>query len=268
MSLPLPVSKKSRRPVHLAVLLLIFSLILSLAAPQGKVYASGDAWAAALSGIDTLYDGYTALETANKIEKLEIQSLRKDNAARLKQVNAAIKSIDKSKIDSLAAQSTALKSKHAPLLGQYSELGKQAAEARKRKDKKSADLLDLKRNKLKPSVEAAKLEMKKVKESLAAAKKQAASKAKLVKDALAPVSSLKKQVTAEHKSITAFNKTRSAAYKRYRSSIKSGNAITAAAEITLMYNQLGKIHGSQQKIYGWEKQISAAIKSAAAKLPS
>ncbi|MDO3410316.1 hypothetical protein QWJ34_11135 [Saccharibacillus sp. CPCC 101409] len=249
-------------------LLLSLCLVLPLFALPERTASAADAWVSALSGIDTMYDGYTALETANKIEKLEIQALRKDSAERLKSVNATVKTIDKAKIEKLAAAAAALQTKHAALLKQYSDLGKQASEARKRKDKKSADLLDLKRNNLKPSVEAAKLEIKNAKEALAAAKKQAAAKAKTVKDALVQVAAFKKQVTAENKSIAAFNKTRAASYKRYRSAVKSGNAITAAAELTLMYNQLGKIHGSQQKIYGWEKQIASAIKAAAGKLPS
>ncbi|WP_172254532.1 hypothetical protein [Saccharibacillus deserti] len=257
---------KSRFAVRLTALLLSLVLIFPFAAPPGR--ASAGAWASALSGIDALYDGYTALETANKIEKLEIQTLRKDSAVRLKSVNASVKAIDKSKIDRLNTEWTALKGKHAPLIRQYSDLGKQAAEARKRKDKKSADLLDLKRNKLKPSADAAKLELKKAQEALAFAKKQAAAKAKTVKDALAPAAALKKQVTAENKTIVSCNKTRAAAYKRYRSAVKQGNAITAAAELTLMYDQLRKIHASQRTIYGWEKQISAAIQSAASKLPA
>lgn len=261
------IEKKKRALSRLFPLLLAAVLILSVSLPA-RAQASGDTWAAALSGIDTLYDGYTALETVNKLEKQEIQSLRKDSAARLKEVNAAVKAIDKPKIDRLASEAAALKLRHASLIQQYSDLGKQASEARKRKDKKNADLLDLKRNKLKPSVDAAKLEIKNANEAVSAAKKQATAKAKTVKDMLVPVASLKKQVTAENKSIAAFNKTRAASYKRYRSAVKSGNAITAAAEMTMMYAQLGKIHASQQKIYGWEKQISAAVKSAATKLPS
>ncbi|MEJ8303257.1 hypothetical protein [Saccharibacillus sacchari] len=253
--------------LRLASVCLVAVLICTVSLPA-QAEASGNNWAVSLSAVDSLYDGYTALETANKLEKQEIQLLRKDSSARLQNVNSAIKAIDKSKIDTLTATAAALKTRYAPLLQQYSDLGKQAGDARKRKDKKNADLLDLQRNKLKPSVEAAKLEIKQANEALVAAKKQAKTKAQIVKDALLPVSSLKKQVTAENKSITAFNKTRAASYKRYRAAIKSGNAITAAAEITMMYTQLGKIHASQQKIYGWEKQISAAIKSAAAKLPA
>lgn len=258
----------SNRLVHrLTPLLLIVALVFSFPA-SGRASSAGDVWAAALSGIDALYDGYTALETANKIEKQAIQALRKDNEARLKTVNAAVKAIDKAKIDRLTADAAAAQNRHAALLKQYGDLGKQASDARKRKDKKNADLLDLQRNKLKPSVDAAKSEIAKAKEALASAKKQAAAKAQVVKNALTPVTALKKQVTAENKTIAAYNKTRAASYKRYRSSIKSGGAITAAAELTLMYTQLNKIHASQQKIYGWEKQIAAAIQSAAAKIPS
>ncbi len=257
----------NRLSYRLMPLLLIFALVFSFPA-SGRASAAGDGWAAALSGIDALYDGYTALETANKIEKQAIQALRKDSEARLKTVNASVKAIDKAKIDRLAADAVALPNRHAALLKQYADLGKQAADARKRKDKKNADLLDLKRNKLKPSVDAAKSEIAKAKEALASAKKQAAAKAQIVKNALTPVAALKKQVTAENKTIAAYNKTRAASYKRYRSSVKSGGAITAAAELALMYTQLDKIHASQQKIYGWEKQIAAAIQSAAAKIPS
>lgn len=259
-------SKKSL--FHRLIPLLLATVLTLTVSLPARAEAAGDAWTVALSGMDTLYDGYTALETANKLEKQAIQSLRKDSATRLKEVNAAVNAIDKPKIEQLAATAASLKLRHASLIQQYSDLGKQASDARKRKDKKNADLLDLKRNKLKPSVDAAKSEIKSANEALSAAKKQAAAKAKVVKDVLASVTSLKKQVTAENKSIAAFNKTRAASYKRYRAAVKSGNAITAAAELTMMYTQLGRIHASQQKIYGWEKQIAAAIKSAASKLPT
>ncbi len=258
----------SKHPFHrLLTLLLVLAVAFSFPF-AGRAAAAGDGWTAALSSIEMLYDGYTALETANKIEKQGIQSLRKDSEARLHTLNAAIKTIDKAKVDRLTADAAAVRSKHAALLKQYSDLGKQAAEARKRKDKKNADVLDLKRNKLKPSVDAAKSEIKHAKEALASAKKQAAAKAKTIRDALAPVTALKKQVTAENKSIAAYNQTRAASYKRYRAAVKSGAAITAAAELTLMYTQLDKIHVSQQRIYGWEKQILAAVQAAAAKLPA
>ncbi|OWA33346.1 hypothetical protein B9G55_21955 [Saccharibacillus sp. O16] len=256
----------SHRLLSLLLVAVIALSALSLP-PAGRAAAADNGWSAALSSMDVLYDGYTALETANKIEKQAIQSLRKDSEARLKTIHTALTQIDKTKIARLAADSTASQNKHAALLKQYSDLGKQAAEARKRKDKKSADMLDLKRNQLKPSVDAAKSEIKRTKEALASAKKQAAAKAKMVRDALAPATALKKQVTEENKSIAAANKTRAASYKRYRAAVKSGGAITAAAELTLMYAQLDKIHLSQQKIYSWEKQILAAVQAAAAKLP-
>ncbi len=259
-----------RLPVRLfAPLLVLGLLLLALAAPPERAFASSPdtAWAAALSALDTAYDGYTALETVNKLEKMEIQSLRKDSASRLKIVHDAIRRIGRSDADRLQARIAALKSRHAPLLEQYRELGRQAAEARKSKNKKRVDLLDLKRNNLKPSVQAARLEIQTAQQELAAAKKQAAAKAKLLRDALAPAAACKQQVTAENKSIAAFNKTRTAAYKRYRSAVKQGSAMTAAAELTLMYDQLGRIHASQQRILGWEKQIAAAIRVAAAKLP-
>ncbi|MCQ4088267.1 hypothetical protein [Saccharibacillus sp. JS10] len=261
-------SKRKRLPFFRLIPLLLVAVFTLSVVPSAHAEVPDYKWTAALSGIDTLYDGYTALETTNKLEKQRIQSLRKDNTTRLQTVNAAIKNIDKSKIDTLAATVKNLKDRHAPLLDQYRNLGKQISEARKRKDKKNADLLDLTRNKLKPSVEAAKLAIKQAETQLSTAKSQAKNKVQIVKDTLMPVSNLKKQITAENKSITSFNKTRSASYKRYRSAVKSGNAITAVAEITMMITQLRNVHKSQQIIYSWEQQISSAIQSATNKLPA
>ncbi|WP_223069772.1 hypothetical protein [Paenibacillus caui] len=227
----------------------------------------GSGWNNALSSIDGLYDSFTALESIIRLEKQEIQALRSKNNDQLKALNAKIKMIDKAKIDRLKLEAEQAQKKNAPLLKEYAALGKQAAEARKRKDKKAADLLDLKRNKLKASVEAARLENRLKNEALSEAKKQATAKAKVVKDALAPVQTLKKQITAENKKITSANKSMTAAGKRYRAAVKQGNAIAAAAEMTLMYGELGHIHASLKNIYGWEGQIASMLRAAEAKLP-
>lgn len=87
----------------------------------------------------------------------------------------------------MAGEAETLQREHASLLEQYSALGKQVTAAKKRKDSKAADLLELKRNKLKPSATAASAEIKAKKDALAAAKKVTAGKKKIVKDALAPV---------------------------------------------------------------------------------
>ncbi|MNB83894.1 hypothetical protein D3C75_307360 [compost metagenome] len=252
------------------IVLCIFGALLA-ALPGLAVPAHAAAFepefAAAIGSIDQLYDGYTALETAIKLQKSQIQELRSRNDDRQKSIAAKVKLIDKAKIEQLNSASVQVSGKHAALLQQYSDLGKRAAAARKSKDKKSADLLDLQRNKLKPSVEAARLEIKNAKEALAAAKKSASAKAKLVTDALVPVQNLRKQVTAENKKIAAANRTRTAAGKRYRLAVKQGAAITAATEMALMYNELGKINACWKTIYGYEKQIAAALSTAEAKLP-
>lgn len=250
-----------------AVLFFSAACLLSLLFGPFASTASADSWNAALTSVDRIYDGKTALETLIKLEKQETQALRKRNDEDLKAINAAVKNIDKGKIDQLKAAADQAVAKHTPLLNEYTNLGKQITAAKKNKDKKTADLLELKRGKLKPAQEAARLEIKNKKAALTAAKQAAAAKAKLVKDALAPVTVSRKQITEENKLIAAANKKRSAADKLYKAAVKQGNAITAATQIALIYNELGKIHASQQKIRNWEKQVTAALNTARAKLP-
>jgi predicted nucleic acid-binding Zn-ribbon protein len=242
------------------------ALVLGLGAVTPPA-AHADSWDSALSSMDALHDGYTAMEAIIKAEKSEITALNQKNNAQLTRMNTSIQAIDKAKVDQLKSTADAAVKKYAPLLAEYTSLGKQATEARKNKDKKTADLLDLKRNKLKPSVDAAKLEIKNKKDALSAARTQATAKKKVVQDALLPVKTLKQQITAENKLISSANKNKSAAEKLYRSAVKQGNAVAAAAELTIMYNELGKVHTSQQKIKTWATQITSTLSAAQAKLP-
>ncbi|MGN7166133.1 hypothetical protein ACTHSJ_09795 [Paenibacillus cellulositrophicus] len=243
------------------------TVALFMLGPSKADAASDSAWDAALQSIGVLHDSYKALDEANKLKKQQIQVLRKQNDDRLKSVNAKVQGIDKAKIDKLKSEADQAQKKYQPLLNEYTDLGKKAADARKRKDQKAALQYDLKRNQIKASASAARAEIKSRKDALAAAKKEASAKAKAVKDTLAQVQTLKKQVTAENKKITAANSTRSASDKRYKAAIKLGNAITATAELTVMYKELGKISASLNQIYQWEKQIDSVIRTAETKLP-
>ncbi|GGA28161.1 hypothetical protein [Paenibacillus physcomitrellae] len=243
----------------------LLAMVLGLGALTPAAYA--DSWNSALSTLDGLHDSYTALESVVKAEKAQITAINKTNNDQLSRINAGIQAIDKTKIGQLQNTADAASKKYAPLLAEYSALGKQAAAARKSKDKKAADLLDLKRNKLKPSVDAAKQEIKTKKDALAAAKKQAAAKKKGVQDALLPVKTLKQQMTAENKLVTEANRRKSTAEKLYRTAVKQGNAIAAAAEMAVMYSELGKVHTSQVKLRTYADKITASLKTAQAKLP-
>ncbi len=253
--------RKQMRNLLLVIMILPFMFLGSV-----QVRAA-DSWEAAWSGIDAVYDGLTAVQAVVKQESVLITELRKNNNAELKTVNAKVKAIDKTLITRLSAEAETVQRKHASLLEQYSNLGKQITAAGKAKNTKSADLLKLKRNKLKPSVTSAKAEIKAKKDALTAAKKAASAKAKIVKEALAPVQTFKKQITAENKTMAAAKKSVTAANKRYRASVKLGDAIGAVSGLKEAYDQTSKIHASQQKVYEWEKKISQTISSAAAKLP-
>jgi predicted nucleic acid-binding Zn-ribbon protein len=251
-----------------SVRLLLFAVIASsLVLCVNRPANAAGSWDAALDGIDVVYDGLTVVQTLVKQESAEISALRKKNNDALSALNAKIKAIDQTAVTRLTQESESLQRKHASLLEQYASLGKQVTAAKKRKDKKSADLLELKRNQLKPSALAAAAEIKAKKEALAAAKKTKAAKAKVVKDALIPVQTLKKQITAENKSVAAARKHLSAADKRYKASVKRGDAIVAALELKTVYDQTQAIHASLTKVYDWEKKIAQALSLASTKLP-
>ncbi|MDP4099276.1 hypothetical protein OIN60_21405 [Paenibacillus sp. P96] len=229
--------------------------------------AQADSWEAALDGIDAVYDDVTELEALIKLESKQTQTLRQKNNDSLQALNKDIQAIDAALIARLTGEVKQIEQKHAALLSQYSSLSKQAAAARKQKNTKAAALLDLKRNNLKPSYTQAKAEIKAKKDALTAAKKQATTKKKAVKDALLPVTALKKQITAENKVIADARKSKTAANKKYRSAVKIGDAVTALTQMMVVYDQLARIHTSQQKTYTWEKKIAEGLAAAEAKLP-
>lgn len=250
----------SRRFVLLIILFCLFTSNLS------QVHAATE-WDSALDDINALYNNYTTLQETLKTDNLKIQKLRKLNNDDLKSINIILKSVNEPQLTRLKTEATAIQNKHNPLLKQYSELSQQSAAAKKAKDLKTSTMLDLKRNKLKPAVVLAKTEIKAKTDALAAARKLTASKTKPAKDALIPIAALKKQIAAENKNVTAAQKVRSEADKQYKSAVKKGDAVAAAAGMRTSYKQLEQIHAMQQNLYNWEQKITVALRAAESKLP-
>ncbi|AJS57325.1 hypothetical protein [Paenibacillus sp. IHBB 10380] len=246
------------------IVILCVLIVLQVNAPH---VSAADHWDTALEHINLVHDDVAALKVVVLSETQHIKDQRTKNNDALKWVNAKIKVIDLKWINSMQIEVDQTLRKHSPLLEQFTALSKQATAAKQNKDKKLADLLDLKRNKILTSVLAARTDIKSKKEALSAARRQRASKVKLVKDVLAPVQKFKKQITEENKTVAAARHIYSASEKRYKTSVKQGNAVTAAEDITLMYDQMQIIHTSQQKVYDWEKQISQVIMMAESKIP-
>ncbi|WP_411343336.1 hypothetical protein ACE3MZ_17080 [Paenibacillus sp. WLX1005] len=247
------------------IALIILLLTVWTAVPQT---VSADQWSSALSGMDTLYDSVTALEKVLELQSDQIIALRKQNNASLKSVKQRIQTIDISRIQSLQTAVQQLESKHAPLLKQYKELGQQITAARKVKHTKTAELLTTQRNRMKAQVQTARTEISAKKSELSSARKQTAARKQTVRNLLEPVQVLKKQITAENKVISAAHKLRTSARKGYRSAVKRGDAITGAAQLTVVYRQMTIVQKSRQNIYDWEKQISRYIQTAESKVNS
>ncbi|MEK4064308.1 MULTISPECIES: hypothetical protein [Paenibacillus] len=261
-------SSRNRKaaPVYfrrLAALLIVLALLtgnIPLAA------AAGD-WDSALEEFHDLYEDYTGLQVTLKAEISRNQTLRKQNTSDLSAINSQLKSINQSLLNRLKSEAEATQKKHAPLLEQYTTLGKQASAARKANNQKSAASLNLKRNKLKASATAARAEIKVKTTALAEARKSTAAKIKPTKDALAPVSALRKQITAENKKVSELQAIRSEADKRYKAAVKAGDAVAAAAGMKLSYAKMSEIRVMVQQMYSWEQKISAALRTAESKIP-
>lgn len=258
-------AKKHYR-IQAIILLFSLSLVFHLSVPS-PAYAAYSSWEEALVTIDSMYDTYSLVESTNKAVKQQIQALRKENNEELKSINSRVQMMDKALLDHLKSDAESTRQKHAPLLAEYTALGKNASEARKRKDSKAAVLFDLKRNRIKGQVTTARQSIKQKQDAYNAAKKQTAAKTKLVKDALLGIPAIKKKVTAENQQISSLNKSKTSADKRYKAAIKQGDALTAGTELAIMIDLLHQIQTSQQKILKDEQSIAIALKSAEARLP-
>jgi len=249
-----------RRFAQLVLVITLFTNSLSIASAATE-------WEAALADINNLHSNYTTLQDDLKTNSSNIQKLRKLNNDKLKSILATIAATDKPLLERLSAELISTKKKHAPLLEQYSKLSKQSTEAKKAKDLKTVTLLDLKRNKLKPAVAIARSEISHKTAVLSAARKVTATKLKPAKDALVPISVLKKQITAENKKVIASNKLRSEADKLYKAAVKQGDAINAAAELKSSYEHMVNIQAMYHNIYSWEVKLELALRTAESKLP-
>lgn len=247
------------------ICLLILMTILAVQVPP-RAEAASD-WDSALEDIHSLYSDYIGLQKTIKAENLRIQTLRKQNNSDLSAINSRLKATDADLLSRLKAEAEAAQKKHAPLLEQYSLLGKQATAARKANNLKSATILEIKRNKLKTAATAARAEVKSKTTALSEARALTAAKTKSAKDALAPIIVLKKQITAESKEVSTLQTVRSAADKRYKAAVKLGDAVTAAAEMKISYATMIDIRSKGQQIYTWEQKITAVLRSAEAMLP-
>ncbi|KWX78611.1 hypothetical protein [Paenibacillus jilunlii] len=241
-------------------------LLIALTAHAPFAAAAAD-WDSALEQIHTLYNDYTGLQTTLKSESTRTQTLRKQNNADLKAINLKLKAEDAGLLNRLKTEAEAMKKKHAPLLEEYTSLSKQITAARKAGNLKSAALLEIKRNKLKAAAASARSEVKAKNTALAVARALTAAKIKPAKEALAPVSNLKKQITAQNKAASTAQSERTDADKRYKAAIASGDAITAAAAMKLSYARMGELRTYGQQSYAWEQKITLALRTAEAKLP-
>ncbi|NUU64096.1 hypothetical protein [Paenibacillus agri] len=247
-----------------AVILLTLSLLF-LHLPQAKAATSD--WDMALERISNLYNDYSALQENITLNTGILQKLRKQNNDELKAIQGKLKSTDQVLIDNLKLQADAVRKKHAPLLEKYKTLGQQAAAARKAKDLKNAAVLDLQRNKLKTAVAAAQAEIKAKSEALALARKQTTDKTQPARETLAAISALRKETTSGNKELTAAQRLRTEAHKRYQAGMKQGDAPGAAAGMETSFAQMKIVQALQLKLIGWEKQISALLRAAELKLP-
>ncbi|WP_150275875.1 hypothetical protein [Paenibacillus tepidiphilus] len=255
---------KSGRRICYSLLSGLLVVLLLLAGHPGLAAAD---WDASLKEIEQLHAGYTALQETLKTENAQTAALRKQNNAARTAVNAAVKAVDSALLGRLKSEAAALQKRHAPLLEQYTALGKEAAAARKAEKQQQAVLLELRRNKLKASVASAKAEIKAKSAELAQAKAAAAAKVKPVKEALAPIAGLKKQITAESKPLSAATAGRKAADKAYRTAVDAGDAVAAADAMKQSYAKMQEQLAIGRQLYAWERQITGALRAAEARLP-
>ncbi|WNS45926.1 hypothetical protein [Paenibacillus sp. MMS20-IR301] len=246
---------------------IVILIVLTLwAGPAQQTSAASD-WDTALDEIHNLYPGYTALQVSLKSDIQQNQTLRKQNNTALADINTRLLATNAAQLTRLRTAAEAVQKKHAPLLQQYTDLGKQATAARKAGTMQNAAVLDIKRNKLKSAATAARAEVKAATSALAEAKAAAAAINKPAKDALAPVAGLRKQITAQNKLVAAAQADRSGADKSYKAAVKAGDAGKAAAAMKLSYSRMTEIRTLVGRMYSWEGQISSALRSAEAKLP-
>ncbi|NQX43700.1 hypothetical protein HQN87_00025 [Paenibacillus tritici] len=245
---------------------MVLILLLLWSSPLSSVSAASE-WDSALDEIHNLYTDYTGLQTLLKSDIQRNQELRKQNNTALAAVNKRLQATDALQLGRLRTAAEAMRKKHAPLLEQYTSLGKQITAARKANNLKSAALLEIKRNKLKAGAVAARAEVKTATSALAEAKALTAARNKPAKDALAPVAKLKKQIAAQNKLFSPAQADRSEADKRYKAAVKAGDATGAAAAMKLSYTRMQEIRTMVGQMYSWEQQISTALRAAELKLP-
>lgn len=212
------------------------------------------------------YADLSKLQSEDTALQGKISELHYSNEARLTAARKKIKEIDADKIRKLDDQVKAAKSKYQPLFNSYSSVSKQAAAAKKLKDKTLYKLLQTQADGLKVAVTLAKQDIKNKESSLKTAKSEKTNKAAEIRKILNETDPQKTKIKSEKSSISASNKSISTEWSNFKAAVKKSDAGRTSDTLARLYTLSSQVLKNKQNIYSLEQKISASIKKAEDKL--
>lgn len=212
------------------------------------------------------YADLSKLQTEDDALQGKISELHYSNEARLTAARKKIKEIDAEKIRKLDDQVKAAKSKYQPLFNSYSSVSKQAAAAKKLKDKTLYKLLQTQADGLKVAVTLAKQDIKNKESLLKAAKSEKTNKAAEIRKLLNETDPQKTKIKSEKISISSSNKSISTEWSNFKAAVKKSDAGRTSDTLARLHTLSSQVLKNRQNIYNLELKISSSIKKAEEKL--
>lgn len=212
------------------------------------------------------YADFSSLQKEHVAWENKTSTLHYDNEARLTAARKKIKDIDAVKISKLDEQVKTAKTKYQPLFDSYSSVSKQAASAKKLKDKTLYKLLQVQADGLKTASTLARQDIRAKESALSAAKQAKKQKSDEIKKILGETDAYKTKIKAERSTMTSTNKQISTEWSNFKAAVKKSDADRSSDTLARLQTASSQVLKNKQSIYNLEVKISASIQKAEAKL--
>ncbi len=197
--------------------------------------------------LESLQQQDTELEAMTKTEKL-----RNDGA--LLALRERMKSLDKSRLEQLTRQAESARKLYQPLFTAYSSLNSQVQAARKSGNKARAESLSAQASELKLAVQLARQDLKLRKDTLQAAKQQRARTLQAVRHVLAELDRVKLKAKQQRLEMSTTRKSLTTTWKSFNQHMKNKDAPRMSTSLTSLTRLAHTIVQARQQLYDLEQQ--------------
>lgn len=197
----------------------------------------------------------------------DIKSLQYHNEEQLLAIKKQIKEINANKLAQLDQQVQNTRRKYQPLLDSYTAVNKQITAAKSLKNKTLTSYLQVQAKVLKPLTQLAREDIKAKEAALKALKADTTKQAKIIRDTLSRIDTVKVQIRAQRSAMSQIRKSLSPNWSNFKAAAKKSDPRSALTSLNALISLAKQIETQQLRIHTLEKEISTVLAKAKSQIP-